>query len=281
MELENRSETSSSAEQQSEAGASLVPPPQPAKANNKTHKKNEINQKGANKEGTDMDAFNDNMVDKEEVNANITANSNDIINANSVSIANNTPTTVTVEPSKKQNDSNEITTIKSEPLKTLKTKVDITDIVKDKPKPIKPFTVATESQDEPDRFRLKNEANAKANSENGNERPTLPYRKGQWWPNDPNGDKVYFKDFLMAVRELPLSRRKPDNIPDVVFMDERERARLSDTRPSLGGSRTDFTTPPFNSYGGGKSGSQRGVLPKRNSQTKMGGSGLKASKTRC
>ncbi|KAJ8939180.1 hypothetical protein NQ318_017077 [Aromia moschata] len=47
--------------------------------------------------------------------------------------------------------------------------------------------------------------------------------------------------------------------------------RLSDGRASMGG-RTDFTNPPFSNYGG-KSSSQRGVPPKRNSQTKMGGGG--------
>lgn len=69
--------------------ATSVPQSQPPKSSNKSHKKFDINQKGANKEGTDMDAFNDNNVKetKETVIANnATTNSaaiNDIINANS------------------------------------------------------------------------------------------------------------------------------------------------------------------------------------------------------
>lgn len=41
-----------------------VPPPQPAKPTSKSTKKNELNLKGANKEGTDMDAFNDNALNE-------------------------------------------------------------------------------------------------------------------------------------------------------------------------------------------------------------------------
>lgn len=65
-----------------------MPQSQPPKSSNKSHKKFDINQKGANKEGTDMDAFNDNVKEtKETVIANNattnTAAINDIINANS------------------------------------------------------------------------------------------------------------------------------------------------------------------------------------------------------
>ncbi|KAJ8939179.1 hypothetical protein NQ318_017076 [Aromia moschata] len=203
-----------------------IPQPQPAKANNKTHKKNEINQKGANKEGTDMDAFNDNMLEKEEVNANVTActTNNDLINANSIPATNNATgaardVNVNIEINHKRNESNDIPTIKSEPVKPLKPKIDITDIVKEKPKPIKPFT-AIESHDEVDRTALstdklvqaKNEANVKTNAENGNE-SRLNYREGQWSPFNQDGEKVYYKDFLLALREFPASLRKPDNIP--------------------------------------------------------------------
>lgn len=49
-----------------------VPVPQPAKPSSKTSKMKEINSKGANKEGTDMDAFNDNGVTTTDVvNANV------------------------------------------------------------------------------------------------------------------------------------------------------------------------------------------------------------------
>lgn len=165
-----------------------VPQPQPAKANNKSHKKNELNMKGANKEGTDMDAFNDNAGEKEEVNANVNSNyiNNDIINANS--IPNNAAgaakdVSVNSESNNKKIESNDIPTIKMEPVKPLKTKVDITDIVREKPKPIKPFT-PVEGFDETDRSALltdklvqaKNEANAKVSENNGNEKSL--YKEG-------------------------------------------------------------------------------------------------------
>ncbi|XP_050307048.1 eukaryotic translation initiation factor 4 gamma 1-like isoform X3 [Anthonomus grandis grandis] len=66
-----------------------VPVPQPPKANNKSNKTKEINLKGANKEGSDMDAFNDNTP-KTEINANVLppttenrVSTNDVVNANS------------------------------------------------------------------------------------------------------------------------------------------------------------------------------------------------------
>ncbi|KAJ8913562.1 hypothetical protein NQ315_017113 [Exocentrus adspersus] len=265
-----------------------VPPPQPAKANNKSHKKNELNLKGANKEGTDMDAFNDNTGnEKEEVNANLNSNyiNNDIINANSVAnnvTAPNKDVAFNNDANSKRTDSNEQTqTIRTEPVKPLKPKVDITDIVKEKPKPIKPF-VATEGHDETDRsanltdklVQVRNEANTKAVQNNGNEKSI--YKEGQWSPANPTGEKIYDKDFLMALRDVPASRNKPDNIPDSVIADD--RGRLSDGRASVGG-RTDFINPPFINYGGKSSSQRGGVPPKRNSQSgKLGGSGQKQAR---
>ncbi|XP_018568899.1 eukaryotic translation initiation factor 4 gamma 1 isoform X2 [Anoplophora glabripennis] len=262
----------------------VVPQPQPAKANNKSHKKNELNMKGANKEGTDMDAFNDNTAEKEEVNANVNSNyiNNDIVNANS--ITNNAAVaakdvSVDGESNNKKIESNDTPTIKTEPVKPLKTKIDITDIVREKPKPIKPFT-PVESHDETDRsatltdklVQAKNEANTKVSENNGNEKSL--YKEGQFSPSNPDGKRVYHKELLMALRELPASRIKPDNIPDSVLADN--RGRLSDGRASMGG-RTDFMNPPFTNYGG-KSSTQRGAPPKRNSQGKMGGSGQKSAR---
>ncbi|CAH1972490.1 unnamed protein product [Acanthoscelides obtectus] len=252
-----------------------IPTPQPVKSSNKSHKKNELNQKGANKEGTDMDAFNDNTVT--EVNANIDVNtspavSNDVINANVIP----TPDTNTTQPPVKDSidcltTASNDTTIKVEPVKSTKMKIDITDIVKEKPIVMKPFVPSVESQDETDRAALsndkvvkaKNEANAKGDTGSNFK---LPYQEGQWTPWNQTGFKVYERDFLLACKDLPASRKKPDNIPDVVLADE--RGMPSDGRLSMGG-RNDFLNPPFNSFGG-KSGSQRGSMPtKRNSQSKM------------
>lgn len=67
-----------------------VPAPQPPKTNNRTTKNKELNIKGASKEGTDMDAFNDNL-SKGEINANVLlpstkpSNKVDGVNANSIS----------------------------------------------------------------------------------------------------------------------------------------------------------------------------------------------------
>ncbi|XP_044267926.1 eukaryotic translation initiation factor 4 gamma 1-like isoform X3 [Tribolium madens] len=266
------------------AGA-VVPAPQPSKPNSKSSKKNELNQKGANKEGTDMDAFNDN-VQLDDVNANVSINNE--INANSV-VNNTNNTTVPTSDANKKNHNTETSTFRTETKTLPKSKVDITDIVKEKPKPIKSFPQPTETQDEIDRatplnndklVQAKNEANTKASSENSTgtiiePKPALPYRDGQWAPDNLDGKKVYDKDFLMALRHDPASRRKPENIPDVIVADE--RGRLSDGRYSIGGGRTDFA-PSFN-YGG-KSGSQRGPPPKRNSQSgKVGGGGGKGSKS--
>lgn len=162
-----------------------VPQTQPPKSGNKTLKKNELNQKGASKEGTDMDAFNDNIA-REEINANVTVNAtaNDIINANSTPIANNTmPVTRDINVNNEIN-SNELT-IKPEPAKSSKMKVDITDIVREKPKDIKPYNSTIDSQDEPDRampseklIQVKNETNAKVSNDVRPENK-LPYREGK------------------------------------------------------------------------------------------------------
>nr|CAH7761946.1 unnamed protein product [Callosobruchus chinensis] len=253
-----------------------TPQPQPVKSSNKSHKKNELNQKGASKEGTDMDAFNDNTVTEVNANVNISpAVSNDVINANVIATPDTTTTTTAQSSVKDSGDSvstpsNDMT-IKMEPVKSTKMKIDITDIVKEKPIVMKPFA-PVESQDETDRVALsndklvkaKNEANAKGSDGGSNFK--LPYQDGQWTPWDQTGPKIYSREFLLAVKDLPASRKKPDNIPDVVLADE--RGMLSDGRLSMGG-RNDFLNPPFNSFGG-KSGSQRGSMPtKRNSQSKM------------
>ncbi|KAG5882340.1 hypothetical protein JTB14_037625 [Gonioctena quinquepunctata] len=289
-------------QKQSVSVAAPIPIPQPTKSTGgKAHKKNEINQKGANKEGTDMDAFNDNAggkeEDEEEVNFNVVTPSNppvvsnnDIVNANVVlavtETKNNVPqqmphldVNVNVDQPTSNNtksESNEMT-IKKPTAEILKTnKFSITDIVKEKPKNIKPYVSMVESQDEPDRVgaipndrlvQVKNDVNSKTSEINRFDNK-LPYKEGQWSPANQNGVKVYQKDFLLALKDIPASKKLPDNIPDVVLADE--RGRLSDGRSSMGG-RTDFA-PSFNNYGS-KSSSQRGAPPKRNSQSKMGPGG--------
>jgi hypothetical protein len=44
---------------------------------------------------------------------------------------------------------------------------------------------------------------------------------GQWAPNNLDGKKVYDKEFLLALRNGPASRKKPDNLPDVIIADDR------------------------------------------------------------
>lgn len=171
--------------------AAPVPAPQPSKPNSKSSKKSELNQKGANKEGTDMDAFNDN-VQLDEVNANVSINNE--INANSV-VNNANNTTVPTNDTNKKSHNTETSTFRTETKTLPKSKIDITDIVKEKPKPIKSFPQQTETPDEIDRaapltndklVQAKNEANAKASSENSTtttiveSKSELPYREGQY-----------------------------------------------------------------------------------------------------
>ncbi|CAH1141154.1 unnamed protein product [Phyllotreta striolata] len=273
-----------------------VPPPQPAKPASKSNKKNELNLKGANKEGTDMDAFNDNSL-REEVNSNViptqVVNNSDIINANSLPpTANNAVPSHTsevnakTEASNKKFDNNVAVKPAEIVTKTTKNKIDITDIVKEKPKNIKPFTSMI-GQDEIDRAAMtqsnekivqaKNDVNAKT-SEISRIENKLPYTDGQWSPANQNGIKKYQKDFLIALRDTPASRAAPDNLPDFVLADD--RGRLGDGRLSMGGSRIDFN-PSFNTYG--RNSSQKGPISGRSSASKMdrnkGGKGSTAKPT--
>ncbi|XP_072375280.1 eukaryotic translation initiation factor 4 gamma 3-like isoform X1 [Diabrotica undecimpunctata] len=263
-----------------------IPQPQPAKAASRSNKKNELNMKGANKEGTDMDAFNDNAL-REEVNSNVIPNqtvnnNNDIINANSIpptTNSNATPTqppvvrdvNVNIQTNKKFD--NETTIKPQEPVtKPFKNKVDITDIVKEKPKNIKPFNNTIEGQDETDRSALvqsnekmvqaKNDVNVKT-SEISKVESKLPYAEGQWSPANQNGLKIYDKNFLLSLKDCPASKVAPDNILDALLPDE--KGRLSDGRLSMGG-KTDFN-PPFNTFG--RNSSQKGSLSSRLSGSKM------------
>ncbi|KRT79506.1 hypothetical protein AMK59_7397 [Oryctes borbonicus] len=238
----------------------------------------ELNMKGANKEGTDMDAFSDNTQPIDTVvvtNTNTTAN--DTLNTNNL---------VNVNDSNKRIESNDVQTIKSEN-KTLPKKVDVTDIVKDVPKP---FVAPVEACDETDRIeydnkivQAKNEVNTKVNAENESNiidlRPTLPYKDDQWSPSNTAGKKIYDRDFLLALRNDPKSRKKPDNLLEVVAQED--RGRVGDiNRYPLGGKPTDFT-PTFSgsNYTGKSMSSQRSTLPKRNSQQGKSGGNTKGNKS--
>lgn len=149
-------------QQQQPATVVSVPPTQPPKSNSKTSKMKEINTKGANKEGTDMDAFNDNTTIvapvapptvaatiPDVVNANvapptpIAVVTNDNFNVNPVILntTNNTQQTNVVIANNKTND---VINAKSEttkqqstlPVVTNKPKVDVTSIVKENKKPL-------------------------------------------------------------------------------------------------------------------------------------------------
>ncbi|XP_063903275.1 eukaryotic translation initiation factor 4 gamma 1-like isoform X2 [Zophobas morio] len=173
----------------------------------------------------------------------------------------------------KSNQNTDTSTLRTEAKTLPKSKIDITDIVKKRPEPIKCFPQQIETQDKIDRAAsISNDNNTSAIIEI---KADLPYREGQWAPHNLDGKKVYDKEFLLSLRNGPASRKKPDNLPDVIVADD--RGRLSDGRYSMGG-RTDFTTPPFPNYGG-KSSSQRGPPPKRNPQSsKVGDGGCKGSK---
>lgn len=162
----------------------VVPQPQPARPNNKSHKKSELNAKGATKEGSDMDVFQDNVAAAgQEVNANVPTQqqsaveaaviatnvptTNDILNANSYTNNNNKNLVDNVQQQQAEKEiSNEAaTTINKNVISganaaveapKVKMPVDITDIVKDFPKVTKPIQQQPprqfENQDETDRI---------------------------------------------------------------------------------------------------------------------------------
>ncbi|CAH1130191.1 unnamed protein product [Ceutorhynchus assimilis] len=291
---------------QIQPAAVVVPTPQPPKANNRSNKFKELNIKGANKEGTDMDAFNDNSVGKTEINANVlptddSGTVNDAANANQVASVEATVVVPPTETERKDSNENVTTTITPElnsnnvvtpvtatatvsPVVATKPVIkpfDVTSIIKDSaPKSMPPFPIINDNRDETDRASVndklvlaKNDVNNKVSSKEStnDDKPQLPYKPGQWAPDKPDGLKVYEKDFLLSLKNLPLSQKKPDcnSLPEGVIPDE--RSRQMDPRLLMGGGRTDFMNPPFANNFGGKSGSQRGTLPKRPSQSgKMG-----------
>ncbi|XP_049821977.1 eukaryotic translation initiation factor 4 gamma 3 isoform X3 [Aethina tumida] len=91
----NKIQQSNKQLQNQKNSAVSVPPPQP-KANSKGNKKNEINLKGASKEGSDMDAISDTTTiiqNEDAINANI--KTSDLINSNTLLNNSNIPAPVT------------------------------------------------------------------------------------------------------------------------------------------------------------------------------------------
>ena len=161
-----------------------VPQSQPSKPNNKANKMREINLKGANKEGTDMDAFSDTTVLPSNVDLKL--NTVDPILSLCENVNTNDLPSI-VNDTNKKGDVN-VSTVKPEVKSQPKNKVNITDIVKEQPKP---FVKPPECRDETDRVestneklvQMKNEVNAKSaldtDSNIGEQHKcTLPYKEG-------------------------------------------------------------------------------------------------------
>lgn len=43
----------------------------------------------------------------------------------------------------------------------------------------------------------------------------------QWSPNNLDGKKIYDKEFLLALRDNPNSKKKPPHLPDYIASDDR------------------------------------------------------------
>ncbi|KAF5287745.1 hypothetical protein FQA39_LY15765 [Lamprigera yunnana] len=262
----------------------IIPPPQQAKTTSKTNKIRDLNLKGASKEGTDMDAFNDNA-SLEDTNANDSnsVNNDYINNTNNVMLNNNSNTNASIVNDIKQSETNNIMTIKatSEPKCASKSKVDVTNVFQEMPmleKNLMPLR-SLEAEDEPDRVTLDNNKLVQVKNE-VNKVPheqldcnvsdiklNLPYKEDQWSPFNQDGKKVYDKEFLLALKGNPKSNLKPDNLPTDIVANE-DRGRVGEiNRYPMGGRATDFAPTFSNNTYPGKSSSQRGGIPlKRKSQ---------------
>nr|XP_022920525.1 eukaryotic translation initiation factor 4 gamma 3 isoform X3 [Onthophagus taurus] len=303
-----------------------VPQTQPSKPTNKTNKMKELNMKGANKEGTDMDAFSDNHANNPESPVNVVGRGGfpSVVNAAPAVPATVVSTIVhhatketssvvpTVSPPVNINreevvDSNKIAeqpevqppqpatitvteTVKPPSIKAF----DVTDIVKDVPKPFTAHDVSAVDKNG-DKIDLsneklvqaKNEVNIKNNSSDienssaGDIRQKLIYKDDQWSPFNLDGKKSYGKDFLLALKDDPKSRRKPDNLLEVVLQEDRGRIGDISRYPYPGNimNRTTDFTPQFSAPNyAGKSSSRGGASTKRNSQMSKASGNSKSSK---
>lgn len=81
------------------------------------------------------------------------------------------------------------------------------------------------------------------------------------------GKKIYDRDFLLGLQNNPKSKKKPENLPDLdVVLKDSNRSRI-DPKQFTFNRQPEVLMPPFT-----KSMSQRGTLPKRNSQQGRAGS---------
>lgn len=81
----------------------------------------------------------------------------------------------------------------------------------------------------------------------------------QWSPSNTTGKKIYDKDFLLALRNDPKSRRKPENLYESIAQED--RGRVGDiNRYPMGGKTSDFV-PAFSgsNYPGKSTSVQRNV----------------------
>ncbi|KAK9888566.1 hypothetical protein WA026_000810 [Henosepilachna vigintioctopunctata] len=275
---QNASQKKDTQKANQKSGSSNVPPPQPAKSNSKTSKKNEINNKGASKEGTEMDVFD--IADAVNANVPTTTDNSDLINANTETVTNNTVAPVVnsnsnnaVQVNKVENNDTVVVPKTVPEPKPVQRRVDVTDVFGGKlagPAPVIP-NVRRDNRDETDRAAFANDrttltdvnaSRAGTSTDVIEPKSELPYKKGQWTPNNIHGEKKYDREFLLAVKNLPIILKlKPRNIPENLEWSSESRQyydfqRLSDNRYNTG--RNDFINPPFMGYGG-KNSSMKGL----------------------
>lgn len=127
-----------------------------------------------------------------------------------------------------------------------------------------------------DKINLKNESN-EVNDVDKKTIPRYPYKDGQWSPFNTSGKKCYDTDFLLALRQDPMSMKKPENIekldliisdgtPKQKFNSNQGNMRNNENSNTFSNIRQDFLFPDF------AKGITRGVMPSRKSQQGKSGS---------
>lgn len=104
------------------------------------------------------------------------------------------------------------------------------------------------------------------------EKPTIPpmtlrhsYKEDQWSPVNPEGKKKYERDFLLELQNEPQSRKKPENLPDVEAVLKDTSNRRAQGSMSFQVNRNQDTFVPLFA----KSNSQRGVIKRSSQQGKI------------
>ncbi|XP_025830115.1 eukaryotic translation initiation factor 4 gamma 3 isoform X2 [Agrilus planipennis] len=265
-----------------------VPQSQPAKANNKTNKMRELNQKGQLKQGSDMDAFSDDVAHAVVA----TKNNATSENGNKLPLATvdlvNTNTTVIVENSKITNEklvekastplsaanNNHVAALPtstpspSVPTMPAKSRVDVTSIVPNMAPvpvaftaPVDPTAVPALSRDETDRatviandklVQAKNKANRTppVTIDHNNVIDTKNNTTYKEVPISEEKKKVYTLEDLLSLKNAPASRMKPEKyrIPPELFVCD-DRARIGDINRFAVRNTPDFA-PQFSSGAG-------------------------------